>query len=302
LKSKQCDVCSSEIYELFISEPINYEEYGKSDISFNYMQCSSCRSLFSSKIISKNDLKGLYPRDYLLNDSEPRLVGILVKLFYILKSLGIFIRYRKVKSVRILDFGSGDAQLIKALAKYGKFEVVGYDPYIDREKINNTLFIKELEKLKLQPKFDLILVNHVLEHVTNLRETLVLLLELISGQGKIIGVTPNPNHWLLNFSMKKWGYLHYPQHLRVISKKGLRRVLESISDYKTIISFKNNIINTCYAYTVEHTYKEIFGYTTNGHWRYDKLIVILFLPFNLVEKILTRNLASYTFEITLNDM
>ncbi len=301
MESNHCDVCFSEFYELFISEPINYEEYGNLEITFDYMQCSNCHSLFSSKIIGQNDLKELYPKNYLMNVSEPTLVGILPKLFYILKSLKIFIGYRKVKSVRILDFGCGDAQLINALAKYRKFEVVGYDPYIYREKTNNTLFIKELEVLKLQPKFDLILVNHVLEHVTDLRETLATLLELISGEGRLIGVTPNSNHWLLNFSMKKWGYLHYPQHLRIISKKGLLRVLESISDYKTIIRFKNNIINTCYAYTVEHTYKDIFGNRTKGHWRYDKLIVILLLPFNLVEKIFTSNLASYTFEITLDD-
>jgi 2-polyprenyl-3-methyl-5-hydroxy-6-metoxy-1,4-benzoquinol methylase len=232
---------------------------------------------------------------------EPFVSVKLIDLFYALKSSILFVRYRKSKLVRILDFGCGDTKYLRALARFSKFEVVGYDPFISREQINGVSFIKESDFLLQQPKFDLILVNHVLEHVVDLKETLKLLLSLKSNLGKIIGVTPNPNHWMLKVSRNKWGYLHYPQHLRIISKKGLRDILETMIDSNLEFITKNNVVNTCWAYTFEHYCKEFFRRKSKGHWRYDKFLLILFLPFNLIEKLWTSNLPSYTFEISLNE-
>ena len=302
METTQCDVCQSDTYELFIHNPTNYENYGQTYVNFDYMRCLKCYSLFSSKKISEIDLGDLYPNDYLEADKVFNFSDIMTDLFYDLKSLIIYLKYRERKTLRILDFGCGDAKFIKALAKYSKFQVVGFDPFIEREYKNNILFVNELKKLKAQSEFDLVIVNHVLEHVVDVRETLKFIFSLTSNNGKVVGVTPNPSHWLLNFSKKRWGYLHYPQHLRIMSKKGLKIVVEEIDNHKKKIELriKNNLISTCWAYTAEHFYKDFITMRYKGHWRYDKLVILSFFPVNLIEKLLTRNLSSFTFEIKLN--
>jgi SAM-dependent methyltransferase len=78
------------------------------------------------------------------------------------------IRDKKIN--KILDYGCGTGQLVKALKKKG-LDVYGMDSSdeaIEIGKKNNVDIIKinnlEFDKLKYEKNFDLIIISHVLEH------------------------------------------------------------------------------------------------------------------------------------------
>lgn len=141
------------------------------------------------------------------------------------------------KESHILDFGCGFGQITEALIKEGYRNVSGYDiepsaidycvankiPIIDsREFLRNTSDKKK--------KFDFIIISHVLEHIhkTKIIDTLEILRELLSDNGKIYIAVPNAQsstncYWayedFTHETLFTGGSLYY-----VLSKSGFRKI------------------------------------------------------------------------------
>ena len=96
---------------------------------------------------------------------------------------------------QVLDFGCGAGNLLRSFSSSrADFNLFGYD--LDDRELQNLNRVKNFKKLfvgelNTNLKFDLILMSHVLEHLTNPKETLRQLGGLLSPDGNIAIAVPD---------------------------------------------------------------------------------------------------------------
>ena len=110
------------------------------------------------------------------------------------------------KNVKFLDFGGGDGSWSTIAVIYVLIEKY-YDPFA--ENPNNNGFEVQ-ETFSKGVKFDVIRLEHVLEHATNPEILLSQCNDLILPHGVILGNTPNVKTIGFNLFKKNWGFLHAP--------------------------------------------------------------------------------------------
>ena len=96
---------------------------------------------------------------------------------------------------KILDFGCGSGALLRSVSNLrSDLKLFGYD--LDDRQIENLRDISGFQQLicgdfKTELKFDLIFMSHTLEHLTNPRESLQQLRELLSHDGYLTIAVPD---------------------------------------------------------------------------------------------------------------
>lgn len=111
----------------------------------------------------------------------------------ILNIIGGFLKNGKNKAV--LELGCGNGELLKNIAK--KYEnldkLIGVDFYNAPENLpNNVQFVKQnIENLEINEKFDLVILNHVFEHIKNPLGLIERIKKVLKPYGRILIVVPN---------------------------------------------------------------------------------------------------------------
>ena len=109
---------------------------------------------------------------------------------------------RDVKNLKILDVGCGGGIISEPLARLGaKVTGIDFAPnnikaakiHAKKNKLKINYFFKDIEKSKLNEKFDIILMFEVLEHLDNWKKTIKNIRKNLNKNGKIIISTINRN-------------------------------------------------------------------------------------------------------------
>ena len=109
---------------------------------------------------------------------------------------------RKIKDLKILDVGCGGGIICEPLARLGaKVTGIDFAPnninaakiYSKKNKLKIKYFYKDIEKSKIDEKFDLILMFEVLEHLDNWKKTIKNIKKNLNKDGIIIFSTINRN-------------------------------------------------------------------------------------------------------------
>lgn len=141
------------------------------------------------------------------------------------------------KGGRVLDIGCGAGRNVVAAAKLG-FEVVGVDidkkslevakDYIKSEKLDGKVNLIHADIMKQTPKrfglFDYIILQEVIEHVSDYQKLIDFSYNYLKKGGKILITTPN--------DPKQWNVLDdYAEHVRRFK---LSEVKEALKKFKKI--------------------------------------------------------------------
>ena len=112
------------------------------------------------------------------------------------------INNRNIKNLKILDVGCGGGIICEPLARLGA-KVTGIDfvpnnikaakIHSKKNKLKINYIYKDIEKSKLDEKFDLILMFEVLEHLDNWKKTIKNIKQNLNKDGTIIISTINRN-------------------------------------------------------------------------------------------------------------
>ncbi len=146
----------------------------------------------------------------------------------------------------LAELGCGDGKLINDIAsRYPHLEkIVGVDLYNKPVRLDpRVAFVKEdLEDLHLQGKFDLVIINHVFEHIKDPLGLALRVKGILSAGGRLLIVVPNrrgfdneaktylPEHgrhyfiWdkeSLEFSLRQVGYITRFHNLHFTSSRGM---------------------------------------------------------------------------------
>ena len=96
----------------------------------------------------------------------------------------------------------------------------GVEPLREMAINNYDLEVKEdLVKDNFSEKFDSISMWHVLEHIDNLEETVQLLSEMLSKNGRLVVAVPNHESWDAKYYKEHWAAWDVPIHLWHFSEK-----------------------------------------------------------------------------------
>lgn len=298
----ECLICNSNNQKNIFSQctDLEYAKGGK----YNFYKCGNCGLIYINPVPSINELLSFYPSDYHgYTESRSALTKFLINLNT--KSRARL--YKKLIGGKgnILDVGSADGNHFSLLNKYGKWNFWGieFNEEIAKKGRNNgfKIITDTLENHNFNGlKFDLIIMNNLIEHVTNPVETLNKAKEILNLGGIIIGETPNVNSLDFHLFGKYWGGLHVPRHTFIFDKNNLRVLGEKVG---LSSNFKQKIDTNHWAGSLQNFLqsKNLFKVKLkNGRAWYYSFLLLFFVPLNFFQKLFGYS-GVIMFEMKNND-
>ncbi len=129
----------------------------------------------------------------------------------------------------ILEIGSSTGLLLEIFKKY-RWKVQGVEP----SKKSSDFAIKRgiptiqqtFEKANITSKYDVVVLNHVLEHLKNPHEVLKKVHKLLNKGGIVIVNVPNAGSLSAQIFGEKWEYVLPDEHLWQFTPKSLEKLLQ----------------------------------------------------------------------------
>jgi len=260
----ECYLCGSQgriVYKNLKDKLFNVK--GTWDI----MECEECNLSWINPRPIPEDMNKLYLEYYthnsrqlarILIDIDEGMIHKLLKykdesrksLFFkagkLLSHLGIFREWAEGRIMwlnssekgRLLDIGCGSGKFLCRMKGYG-WNVIGIDPdphavKLAKERFGVETYRGALEEMSFRPDtFDVITMNHVLEHLPDPLATLKKCKELLKHNGKLIIATPNIDSLGRKIFKSCWKGWDIPRHLFLFSPILLKNFLTK-TDFKII--------------------------------------------------------------------
>lgn len=217
--------------------------------NFSLYECSNCRGIFLNPRPSPRESEKFYPKreyyslDKIKTKENSMKTRTKLKLFYIYFSKNknvlkriIFSPFKFIirgtiikEGAKLLDIGSGSGQFLYEMKQFG-MEVYGVEPgdFNKADSKKYELNIKNVDLIKAKyhkDSFDLITINHVLEHVINPNETLLEIKRIIKKDGTLVIGVPNTNSLARKIYGKNWYQFDIPRHVINYSERNLSFIL-----------------------------------------------------------------------------
>ena len=206
----QCPFCNNGKKDFFIEtfDRLNPEK------RYVYWRCLNCNLVF---LENRKDNNNFYTYN-------------LDKKINLIKRFTMWLVYRKIKRLKpmgdLLDFGCGTGYLLKYLSSK-KYNVEGIE--FDKRAIRiakNVHGLAVYSKWK-NKKYDIILINHVLEHLPNPKNELEIIKSHLKEDGIIVVRIPNINSRQFKIFGGKWFHLDAPRHLNHFYKGSFYAIAKS---------------------------------------------------------------------------
>ena len=297
-KINKCPVCESKRLEkYFVGEDKLLGTKGKYPLS----KCVECNASFLNPQPSNDELKKHYSKDkyYSLQNIDESSLRLKLKLklyntYFNKSKTNLFERIlyspfkfiirgtNIIKGNKILDVGSGSGQFIYEMKRLG-MDSYGIEPSDFDEKTvrKSGLNVKKgFLKRGIYKKnfFDVITINHVLEHVSNPREVLEEIHNILKPGGVFIVGVPNSNSIARKIFEKNWLAYDVPRHLINYSD-------ENLPDFLNQFGFK--VKNIRYNSRPNQFSSSIYFFLNirNRSGPVKKILEILFIPITWIVNI-----------------
>tara|TARA_B100000579_G_scaffold380605_1_gene348610 strand:+ start:7744 stop:8919 length:1176 start_codon:yes stop_codon:yes gene_type:complete len=195
---KKCPCCKkNSIKRLF-----NYGAPKKKNISLSI--CKNCDHIFFDNLISQKKLKKYYTNKFSLKSTKFDAVTPHQKYVKILKKLNTN------KNLKILDVGCGTGDMLYGLKVKGYSNLFGVELNKSRKKLASSKLqniYSDIMKVK-KIKFDVIFLNHVLEHVVDINNFIKLLSSMLRKNGKLIINVPNSLYENILYQISYHAHIH----------------------------------------------------------------------------------------------
>ena len=220
-----CSFCDQQIEKIVFKNIVKFGE------KYNIFECLTCQTWITSPKPSIKELSKLYSTGNYRAKTGKRFIPILEN---IIRFLTIRKRDRIKKYFnrgRILDIGCGRGLFLNLMKEDG-WTVTGqeFDGKSASYAINNygiDVHTGSLADKFENESFDVVNINHVLEHMEKPGETLSECNRILKKGGLLVVAVPNIDSLQAKFGNKNWFQLDIPFHLYHFSSKGVVGLIES---------------------------------------------------------------------------
>jgi SAM-dependent methyltransferase len=217
---------------------------------FDYLECAACGCLQLLDVPS--DLSRFYPDNYyslgqpgrssdgtiaaaakraradLLLRLPARAVDALVLAQRVPGPFMWFAGLRLTRSSKICDVGSGSGQTLVWMQRQGFSRLAGFDPYIDGDhEVSDRISVRKLDVEDIPRGWDLIMLNHSFEHMSQPAEILQRLRDCLQDQGAIVIRVPVADSWAWRNYGVNWVQIDAPRHLFIHTQRSMSLLAES---------------------------------------------------------------------------
>ena len=266
-----CSICgAAEATPCF-----NARDYLTGD-TFQIVQCQTCAMHFVSPQPALEEMPRYYPPVYYGNRrSFFEIITCWLRTRHVQKAQG------HPKTGTILDVGCGKGGMLRMLQKKG-WQVLGTEfgshpasATGDGETVN--IRYGTLEACQLPgDSFDMVTLWHVLEHLTNPRETLQEIRRLLKKEGRMILAVPNFGSLQAQWAGRRWLHLDVPRHLWHFTQAHLTALLEQegfVIEKRRTFSFEYDtfgFVQSCLNWLLPRQNLLFDLLQQRGSWQYPK--------------------------------
>lgn len=292
MKSFSCIVCNNKEHDLL--PEVSDFEFGVIHKSPLY-RCKKCNLISMHPVPSINEIVTFYPGYHAYETKRSKVMEMLLNIFWNLQANKVKKLIGNTKQGKILEIGCSFGPLLERISKISNHEVWGVD--INESAIEEAKkrgikgFAGTLEQISLPENyFDLIIMDHVIEHVSSPIETLNICNKLLKSNGLVLGETPTTDSWDYQIWGKYWAGLHYPRHLNIFNKNNLN-LLAKLTGF-SLVECTNIIQPGHWAVSTQNYLNSstpLKAKIKNGRAFYTPLLMFIYLPLNLIEKIFCKS-------------
>ena len=220
-----CSICGKQ------SKEVVFQKTGKNNKTYFAYECLNCKIWFTYPIPSVEELSIFYSTGNYRSETGRRFIPILEKIIKILT-----VRKRNriksyVKRGRILDLGCGRGLFLNIMKQDG-WQVIGQEFDEKSAAYANKNYGIDVQAGSLEgnfedESFDVVNINHVLEHLENPGETLEECHRILKKGGLLVVAVPNIDSLQAMFGKQNWFQLDIPIHLYHFSSKSLAELLKN---------------------------------------------------------------------------
>jgi SAM-dependent methyltransferase len=212
--------------------------------AFEYLECGRCGCVqigdvpaelgqfYPSDYYSFVPSDGAGPRRYLRRARTLQTLGqgsllgrVLVALFGEAASVESLKAVGLARDTSILDVGCGQGALIRELYDCGFRDLTGVDPWVDREIVHGPgcrVLKQALEETR--GRFDLVMMHHSFEHMTEPRAVLAAVVRLLAPEGTVLIRVPLAGSFAWREYGVDWVQLDPPRHLYLHTERSFVRL------------------------------------------------------------------------------
>lgn len=283
--SKVCPLCKN--IKLFSPIDVIDSESRGYFVNKAYLECGNCGLIFRSKLVY--DTSNMYKSEYQDYQDLNRLLIVIRKIIY-------NFRVRKIsrlinKKSQILEIGCGVGDFLLALKSRGfnSLEGIEISRFATTIAVGRGLKVRAGDFLNLfiaRNKYDLVVMQHVIEHFSNPDKVRLKLRRVLKLNGMAVITTPNIDSWQRKIFGKYWYGWQYPYHMVVYSPKHLEDMFERHGFEICGTEFSmlpNDIAGSIYNFL-------FFKYPSVRKFKYLKpLLLLLACPISIVEGLLRKS-------------
>lgn len=227
----QCIVCGSTQYSPFLT----CKDYTVSKENFTIVSCNDCGFKFTNPRPEDSVLGNYYKAEEYISHTNTKK-GLVNKLYHLVRTRTLKKKLNLVHSYvsrgTILDYGCGTGMFLNVCKNAG-WESYGMEPDDEARKIasaaNLNLFSDKsrINTYITDKKFNVITLWHVLEHVTDMDETLSFFKNRLDKNGVLIIAVPNHVSFDAKHYGEYWAAYDVPRHLHHFEKKTIQQLVEN---------------------------------------------------------------------------
>lgn len=222
----RCPVCDSGQ----LQKDITCKDFLVSQESFSLSVCMTCQFRFTNPRPSDEKLGDYYKSENYISHSNTRK-GLVSRLYHIVRNRTlkqkIKLVSRYVSRGTLLDYGCGTGMFLSTARGFG-FSVYGIEPDAGARAIAREMDLQVMQdKSELKPglQLDVITGWHVLEHVSDLNNTITLLRSHLKQDGYMILAVPNHHSYDADHYGAFWAAYDVPRHLYHFDKNSIRNLM-----------------------------------------------------------------------------
>jgi 2-polyprenyl-3-methyl-5-hydroxy-6-metoxy-1,4-benzoquinol methylase len=222
--SPTCSLCGER------SERLVFDNITKNDKAYSAYECFVCQIWFTHPVPSLENLSELYSTGNYRAKTGKRFIPILEKVIHFLTVRKRDRIKRYANRGRILDIGCGRGLFLNIMKQDG-WVVTGqeFDEKSAAYAINN--YEIDVHEGSLNGKFEsesfeVVNINHVLEHLEKPGETLAECHRILKKGGLLVVAVPNIDSFQAKLGKWNWFQLDIPFHLYHFSSKSLIKLIE----------------------------------------------------------------------------